>query len=252
MVSESSLMTGPAGTVTLWRPTGPTELKLVEQSGWKRWPPRLPEQPIFYPVLNQAYATRIAREWNVPSAGSGYVTCFNVSERFLDRYEVQKVGGKGILEYWIPAADLEAFNANIVGHIREIAEFRASVPNEEIQAAEQVLGAPVPEAWRHYLQQSSWFRRGWLSDECFVRLHRPSESIDDVGAWGVGAASHPGIMIIGDDGAGEQLALDLREKEPRVVAVNYVSTGWDEAIEQSESLCIFLEQIENNSFRFRF
>ncbi len=33
-------------TVTLWRPTGPTELALVRQSGWRAWPPRLPEQPI--------------------------------------------------------------------------------------------------------------------------------------------------------------------------------------------------------------
>jgi hypothetical protein len=40
-------------TVTLWRPTGPEELALVEASGWREWPPRLPGQPIFYPVLNE-------------------------------------------------------------------------------------------------------------------------------------------------------------------------------------------------------
>jgi len=28
-------------------------LALVEASGWLAWPPRLPEQPIFYPVLNE-------------------------------------------------------------------------------------------------------------------------------------------------------------------------------------------------------
>src|SRR5690349_12241959 len=49
-------------TTTLWRPTGPAELKLVEESGWRAWPPRLPEQPIFYPVLNEDYAIRIARD----------------------------------------------------------------------------------------------------------------------------------------------------------------------------------------------
>ena len=43
-------------TVTLWRPTGPEELALVEASGWREWPPRLPGQPIFYPVLNEDYA----------------------------------------------------------------------------------------------------------------------------------------------------------------------------------------------------
>lgn len=34
-----------AKTLTLWRPTGPQELALVEASGWRAWPPRLPEQP---------------------------------------------------------------------------------------------------------------------------------------------------------------------------------------------------------------
>lgn len=111
-------------TVTLWRPTGPAELALVEASRWRAWPPRLPDQPIFYPVLNEDYATRIARDWNVKASGVGYVTRFEVEKSFLDRYEVQQVGGKSILEYWIPAEDLEEFNRHIVGMIQVVAEFR--------------------------------------------------------------------------------------------------------------------------------
>lgn len=111
-------------TVTLWRPTGPTELALVEASDWREWPPRLPEQPIFYPVLNEEYATKIARDWNVPASGAGFVTRFDVRREFLDRYEVQQAGGQTILEYWIPAEDLEELNANIVGRIEVVAEFR--------------------------------------------------------------------------------------------------------------------------------
>jgi len=57
-------------TVTLWRPTGPEELALV------------------------------------------------------DRYDVQQAGGNTILEYWIPADDLPEFNANIVGAIEVVAEYR--------------------------------------------------------------------------------------------------------------------------------
>lgn len=110
-------------TTTLWRPTGPTELDLVRASGWRRWPPRLPDQPIFYPVLNEDYATRIARDWNVKASGSGYVTRFEVRTDFLDRYEVQQVGGRTILEYWIPAGDLDAFNDALVGTIEVVAEF---------------------------------------------------------------------------------------------------------------------------------
>ncbi|MFC4627170.1 hypothetical protein ACFO6V_02920 [Promicromonospora alba] len=111
-------------TVTLWRPTGPTELALVEEAHWRAWPPRLPDQPIFYPVLNEDYATRIARDWNVKASGVGYVTRFDVAKEFLDRYEVQQAGGQTILEYWIPAEDLAELNENIVGRIEVVAEFR--------------------------------------------------------------------------------------------------------------------------------
>ncbi|PUB19854.1 hypothetical protein C8K30_11923 [Promicromonospora sp. AC04] len=111
-------------TVTLWRPTGPQELALVEESDWRAWPPRLPDQPIFYPVLNEDYATRIARDWNVKASGVGYVTRFDVAKEFLDRYEVQQAGGQTILEYWIPAEDLDELNASIVGRIEVVTEFR--------------------------------------------------------------------------------------------------------------------------------
>lgn len=111
-------------TVTLWRPTGPKELALVEASGWRAWPPRLPDQPIFYPVLNEDYAVRIARDWNVKASGVGYVTRFEVEKAFLDRYDVQQAGGQTILEYWIPAEDLDEFNRHIVGQIDVVREFR--------------------------------------------------------------------------------------------------------------------------------
>lgn len=111
-------------TVMLWRPTGPAEHALVEASGWLAWPPRLPEQPIFYPVLNMEYATKIARDWNVKASGVGYVTRFEVDKSYLDQYDVQQAGGQTILEYWIPAEDLEEFNRHIVGTIEVVAEYR--------------------------------------------------------------------------------------------------------------------------------
>jgi hypothetical protein len=114
--------TGPE-TVTLWRPTGPKELALVKASGWRKWPPRLAGQPIFYPVLNEEYAAKIARDWNVKHSGTGYVTRFQVLRSFLDHYEVHQAGGKTILEYWIPADDLAALNANIAGTIEVTAEY---------------------------------------------------------------------------------------------------------------------------------
>lgn len=110
-------------TVTLWRPVGPKELALIRESDMRAFPPRLPEQPIFYPVTTEAYAAKIARDWNVPASGSGYVTRFAVRRDFLDRYEEQLAGGKAHREYWIPADELDAFNAAIVGPIEVVAEF---------------------------------------------------------------------------------------------------------------------------------
>lgn len=111
-------------TTILWRPVGPEELELVQKADMRAFPPRLPEQPIFYPVLTEDYAVKIARDWNVKSSGSGYVTCFKVLTSFLDAYDIQEAGGRAHLEYWIPAEDLDAFNDAIVGQIEVTQEFR--------------------------------------------------------------------------------------------------------------------------------
>lgn len=110
-------------TVILWRPVGPEELALVRATGMRAFPPRLPEQPIFYPVLSEDYAIKIARDWNVPASGAGYVTRFHVQKAFLNRYQVQEAGGKAHKEYWIPAEEMDAFNAAIVGEIEVIMQF---------------------------------------------------------------------------------------------------------------------------------
>ena len=109
--------------VTLCRPVGPQELELIEGSGMRAFPPRLPDQPIFYPVLSEAYAMQIARDWNVPASGAGYVTRFDVLKSFIDRYRVEHAGSKAHLEYWIPAEDLADFNRAIVGGIEVTAAF---------------------------------------------------------------------------------------------------------------------------------
>lgn len=110
-------------TVTLWRPVGPEELELIRRSGMRAFPPRLPEQPIFYPVTTEDYAIKIARDWNVPASGSGFVTRFEVSRVYLDNYEPQDAGGRRHREYWIPAEALDAFNAAIRGLIEVVHRF---------------------------------------------------------------------------------------------------------------------------------
>ncbi|MES2935483.1 MAG: hypothetical protein V4805_18575 [Pseudomonadota bacterium] len=115
--------------ITLYRPTGPEELALVRESGFKKWPPRLAEQPIFYPVTNELYAIQIARDWNVKASGAGFVTRFYVKKSFMDRYPIQKVGGAIHTEWWIPAEELDEMNRNIVGDIEVIQEFGRSDSN---------------------------------------------------------------------------------------------------------------------------
>ena len=111
-------------TITLYRPTGPVELDLVRQSGFRRWPPRLPEQPIFYPVTNEQYAIEIASQWNIKDSKIGYVTRFQVRADFISQYAIQKVGGAHHTEWWIPAEELEMLNDNIIGFIEVIGEYR--------------------------------------------------------------------------------------------------------------------------------
>jgi ribA/ribD-fused uncharacterized protein len=111
-------------TIILYRPVGSKELALIKQSGWKAFPPRLPEQPIFYPVLNEEYASKIAKEWNVPSSGSGFVTKFEVEKDYVFNYEIQHVGSDDHNELWIPSEKLEEFNNHIIGKIRVIREFK--------------------------------------------------------------------------------------------------------------------------------
>ena len=121
-------MTTAPATLTLYRPVGQKELDLIQTSGWAAFPPRLPFQPIFYPVLSQEYAAQIARDWNTRDAASdyvGYVTRFEVNADYLSRHAVQTVGSREHQEYWIPAEEMAEFNANIVGKIEVIETFTA-------------------------------------------------------------------------------------------------------------------------------
>lgn len=112
-------------TTVLFRPVGREELELIRQSGFKKFPPRLPEQPIFYPVLSEEYATQIARDWNAKRSESkvGYVTRFCVRTEYLKRFQIQTVGGSMHQEYWIPAEELAEFNRHIVGAIEVLAQY---------------------------------------------------------------------------------------------------------------------------------
>ena len=80
------------GFMRLYRPVGQVELDLIASTNYKEYPPRLPEQPIFYPVLNEKYAREIAEKWNKKSADSGYagyVTTFEIDDAYISQFDIQ-------------------------------------------------------------------------------------------------------------------------------------------------------------------
>jgi hypothetical protein len=111
----------------LYRPVGQAEMDLIPASRFREFPPRLPDQPIFYPVLTEEYATQIARGWNTKDERSGCVgyccdfkcrRSFSVSTTCL-LLEAESTANTGF--------PLRELNANIVGEIELVSEFHGAV-----------------------------------------------------------------------------------------------------------------------------
>ncbi|WP_336686856.1 ADP-ribosylation/crystallin J1 [Chryseobacterium bernardetii] len=113
-------------TTRLYRPVGEKEMVLIIENGYKKFPPRLEWQPIFYPVLDENYASEIAEKWNTrDDFGNylGFVTRFDVLEEVAHQYPAQNVGARNHNELWVPSEELDAFNQSIVGNIEVIKVF---------------------------------------------------------------------------------------------------------------------------------
>ena len=120
-----------AGCIIIYRPTGDAEARLIETTG--RFPPRLPGQPFFYPVMSFAYAEKIARDWNSVDhrkggdGRRGHVFLTLLSMQALDRWPIQYAGGKEHQEMWVPAAELNEFNDMIIGRIIRLTSYEDGV-----------------------------------------------------------------------------------------------------------------------------
>ncbi|GGF05881.1 ADP-ribosylation/crystallin J1 [Hymenobacter cavernae] len=114
-----------SATLLLYRPVNQQELDLIAASGWLAFPPRLPEQPIFYPVLNEEYAAQIAQDWNVPYYGVGYVLRFAIDADYAAQFPIQNVGDRHHEELWVPAEELNEFNQHIFGQIEVVSVFKS-------------------------------------------------------------------------------------------------------------------------------
>jgi hypothetical protein len=126
----------------------------------------------------------------------------------------------------------------------DVPEYQGPVPDAQFD------GLRLPDAWRAYLQSPSWFHRGWLTEQCFLHLYTPAEVRSELEVWAEGPDSHPGIVIIGNDGARERLALDMRDPDPPVVLVDITSEGWAAAIRQADSAADLIGRVEARTFSF--
>jgi hypothetical protein len=162
----------------LYRPVGINELQLIYDTGMRAYPPRLPEQPIFYPVLNFSYAEQIARDWNALSGmEAGYVTEFELPDGYASRFERKVVGSRMHEELWVPAGELDELNASIVGTIAVSAAyfgpgFRGLIPAdgalEGLDATGQLLRLADLLA-----SDRAAFEGEVLTNHRFVFLHYP-------------------------------------------------------------------------------
>ena len=75
--------------------------------------------------MNEAYATQIARDWNVAASGAGYVTRIAVDAAYAAKFPIQRAGAALHEELWVPAEELPEFNRHLAGPIEVIAEFHA-------------------------------------------------------------------------------------------------------------------------------
>jgi hypothetical protein len=108
----------------LYRPVGLKELELIAAADFAAFPPRLPEQPIFYPVLNFDYAEQIARDWNTKTNSfAGFVTRFEIEPAHAATFEVHTVGNRTHQELWVPAEALAEFNRHIMGRIEVVTAY---------------------------------------------------------------------------------------------------------------------------------
>ena len=108
----------------LYRPVGQKELELIFESGMLEFPVRLPEQPLFYPVINRVYAQQIARDWNTKEDTKvGYVTKFEINNEYIKSFEEKIVGSTEHKELWVPAEQVSEFNKQIIGSIEVVDVF---------------------------------------------------------------------------------------------------------------------------------
>lgn len=116
------------------------------------------------------------------------------------------------------------------------------VTEPDLVAAEAALGVVLPQDYRDFLQTSDGLEE--LMPDAYVSLWPLSEVVNIGRSDTYGLAEQvPGLLLIGGDGGGELLGLDLRSDPPRVVLVNAIGASWADASVQANSVSGLITQL---------
>jgi hypothetical protein len=120
--------------------------------------------------------------------------------------------------------------------------------DDAIRSAERALAVRFPGDYTSWLRDNDGLE-GDLGG-CYLALYAVEELVPRNRDHAL--ADHmPGLLLIGSDGGGEAIGLDVRGEEAGVVLVNLSSLRWDEAVHQAGSFQAFLdERLRGQPFRW--
>ncbi|GAB3593224.1 hypothetical protein GCM10027446_15180 [Angustibacter peucedani] len=234
----------PAPVLSLWCVVGPRELQALIEVGWTSWPQLDPADHHVEAFSVRAEAVHVVRDELVLVEGEGSVVVFDVPDDVASWPGVEQRGDRLL----IPKG--RRLTKAIVGDISEEAQYQRGASAPEVDAVRDAFGELVPEAWRDMVQAPGWLRRGWMATGAYVDLHPPADAIRVTQDWTREMLYHPGVLLIGSDGADRRLAIDLREDDPPVRSLDPASTGWDDTVVQSGSVRAFADQLEVGDFAY--
>lgn len=238
-------MTGrrkPPPTVSLWAAVDAGGLWALAEAGWASWPQLNADDQVVQGYLLREEAVSVVRDELARQQGEGSLVVFDVPADVTSWRDVRAVGDRLL----IPKG--RRLTKVIVGDISEEAQYQRGVEASELDAVQLAFGEPVPAAWRAMVTAPTWLRRGWMTTGAHVELHPPLDAVRITRDWWGELIFHPSALVIGRDGAGRTLAIDLRENDPPVLAFDALSTGWDDGVQQAISVADLAERLEVGDF----
>ncbi|OBA43996.1 SMI1/KNR4 family protein [Gordonia sp. 852002-51296_SCH5728562-b] len=129
--------------------------------------------------------------------------------------------------------------------------YRPGISLEEVRAAEEALGEPLPPRWVTYLTGSSVLE--FVEGEEYLHLYSPADIADVTNAY-YEWVPRIGAAMIADDGGSGRLMLDTRVGDGSPVVYFYPGgdDGWGGTTVQADSIDAFILSAEAGTFEIVF